>query len=49
MTEFSSGYIQDGYSRISATYSDFKNAVDFILSLDLKELERKGPYYLQNV
>lgn len=38
MTEFTSTYVQDGYSRISATYSDFKNSVDFISSLDYGQL-----------
>ena len=39
MTEFSTSYVQEGYSRIAATYTDFKNAVDFIGSLNLSELK----------
>lgn len=35
ITDFTSTYIQDGYSRISSTYSDFKNSVDFISNLDI--------------
>lgn len=35
MSEFSTSFVQEGYSRIAATYSDLKNAIDFIQSLDL--------------
>lgn len=35
MSEFSTSFVQEGYSRIAATYSDLKNAIDFVQSLDL--------------
>jgi len=30
MSEFSTSFVQEGYSRIAATYSDLKNAIDFV-------------------
>ena len=48
MSEFSTSFVQEGYSRIAATYSDLKNAIDFVQSLDLQQLESRGADYLKN-
>ena len=49
MTDFTTSYVLEGYGRISATYSDFHNSVNFINSLDLDDLRAAGPQYLQTV
>jgi hypothetical protein len=46
---FTSVYVQDGYSKISATFSDFRNSVDFISYLDLAQLRLSGEEYLAKV
>ena len=48
ITEFTSGFIQDGHSRISATFSDLENSIEFIESLDSVLLQLQGRSYLKN-
>ena len=45
--DFISDKIKMGNSRLSATYTDLKNAVEFIVSLEKSQLEEMGVKYLQ--
>ncbi len=46
--DFISDKIKTGNSRLSATFMDLKNAVEFIVSLEKSQLEEKGVKYLQS-
>lgn len=49
ISNFISDDIKYGSSRLSASYTDFKCAVEFLVSLDRRKLEEDGPDYIQNV
>lgn len=46
---FTSNGVQDGFSRLSAAFSDFKNAVNFICYLDKTQITTSGSKYLKTV
>lgn len=49
ISNFISDKVKYGHSRLSASFTDFKNAVDFLNSLEISNLEKYGTDYLLNV
>jgi hypothetical protein len=46
ITQFSSGFVQDGFGRLSQFFVDLTIVISFINSLNLNKLKAQGAKYL---